>query len=450
PPLNHLPEEERLSRRLQEGSFLAYTSQRPISKAVLDLLRGMLTDDPKERYSIEEVEAWIHGKRRLTRQPAIHRRAVQAFSFVNQNHFYARNLALALSQNWGQAAAALKSHAFDNWVRRWLGNLALAEELAKAAKGQASGERGSFDDRLIAKSCILLDPHAPLRVPGFSASLDGLGNALANGLNDQDILNGVAMILSCHLPSLWLRYNPESPLYAEIKKFESLPLMLHEPSPGFGIERCLYELNPFMACQSPLVKDFYVKERTEILPALERAASLPGRGSMPIDRHLAAFIGSKYTEIKDSDLKPLGSGDENKKRLAVLRLLAKAQKYDHGPPAPKLAAWLVDVAAPILSSYRNLPRRRRLQAKAAEAALSGNLYELLGVIDNAEEQLADETGFHQAAVEHRIIAMKIRELENIRDRKSDFAVIRGEQITLSLATLASMAGVLMIFVMRLL
>ena len=44
-------------------------------------------------------------------------------------------------------------------------------------------------------------------------------------------------------------------------------------SPGFGIERCLYELNPSLPCMSPLVARLHANGVHTLLLALNRVAT---------------------------------------------------------------------------------------------------------------------------------------------------------------------------------
>ena len=62
------------------------------------------------------------------------------------------------------------------------------------------------------------------------------------------------------------------------RSFETLYTYVTRAAPGFGLERCLYEFNRSWPCLSPLVRDDYVVEPADLLPALETAAARHGIG----------------------------------------------------------------------------------------------------------------------------------------------------------------------------
>ena len=68
-------------------------------------------------------------------------------------------------------------------------------------------------------------------------------------------------------------------------------------SVGFGIERCLYMLNPVWPCQSPILAQEYVCHIRELLPALERVAQQGIPATEPVDSRAAAD--SAATAITD-------------------------------------------------------------------------------------------------------------------------------------------------------
>ena len=64
--------------------------------------------------------------------------------------------------------------------------------------------------------------------------------------------------------------------------------LLENASIGHGIERVIYELNPTLSCQSPLLETEYVYDLTEMLHAYERLAQQnPDGMDVLVDRILA-------------------------------------------------------------------------------------------------------------------------------------------------------------------
>jgi serine/threonine protein kinase len=58
-PLLDLSDEEIITRKLEIGSFAALLGKRPLSSSFAELLSGMLADNRKQRWNLDEIEGWI-------------------------------------------------------------------------------------------------------------------------------------------------------------------------------------------------------------------------------------------------------------------------------------------------------------------------------------------------------------------------------------------------------
>ena len=50
-------------------------------------LRGMLSDDPAKRWSLEDLEMWLNGRRLSLMQPALAERAQRPFRFEGKKYY---------------------------------------------------------------------------------------------------------------------------------------------------------------------------------------------------------------------------------------------------------------------------------------------------------------------------------------------------------------------------
>src|SRR5262245_2323799 len=91
---------------------------------------------------------------------------------------------------------------------------------------------------------------------------------------------------------------------------------------GQGAERALYDLDPLIPCRSSMIADFYVTSVKDLLPAIDAALPGLGEGAIPMDRHIAAFIGSHLRRNIDRELAAITqAANEADRRIAILRLL---------------------------------------------------------------------------------------------------------------------------------
>jgi len=223
------------------------------------------------------------------------------------------------------------------------------------------------------------------------------------------------------LPNLWEDEEEKKLKISDWKPFlkfdKDLEKFKETEGIGYGIERCLYELNPVLACLSPYLIHAAVLTPAEALIALEEVASQSDRPQSPIDRHLAAFLMSRWKGLSYVDLRDLGHSQREVKSLAILRVLAGIQVYFKVGPLPNLCQWMAELCAPMVARYRNLAARNRVNRDVAEAVAAGHLSNLVKIFANQQEREKDEEGFQAARAEIWLIESEIKEIEaKIRNR----------------------------------
>lgn len=206
----------------------------------------------------------------------------------------------------------------------------------------------------------------------------------------------------------WERFLYQDPSLQKFKDNEAL---------GYGVERCLYELNPDLACLSPCLIHAAALTPAQALIALEDVAAQPNRPSFPIDKHLAAFLMSRWKEMKFMDMRDMGKPQREIKNLAVLRILAGMQSQFKIQALPNLCQWMAHLCSPIISHYHNLKARAQIEDEIIKAVSSGQLMKLARVFENRQALLEDKSDYQAAKIEVLLIESEIKEIElKIRNR----------------------------------
>lgn len=418
--------------RIEEGSFPVYTGQYAIPAIIFEALRGMIVDDVETQWSLDDLEAWARGSRQAIKPMRSQRQASRPFTFAEKNFLFVPSLTYCLTKNWFQAGEAIRNKSLDAWLRRSLSDEKLADTVQATINPSGPSSRNIADDILVARTCIALDPEGPIRYRNFMGRIEGLGTALAMAQGDVEKTNLLVQMMTSKLPINWLALQPKNykNYHTLLAKFEMMPSILDNArQPGFGMERCLYELNPDMPCQSEAFRSQYVSTPSEILPALEAVSRRADRPSTPIDRHLAAFIGARMGEVKDSDLRGLGPpADQVARILAMLGLLSKMQRIFRVRELPGLSSWCLDCLRPAMGAFKNIARRKRMIEAVESASRSGMINDLMQHASNEQEWALDEAGFKRAALEHATITLRILSLEEVKRKQSEIARMRGESI----------------------
>lgn len=396
---------ELIRLKIESGSFMALVGAFRPPPEVIELLRGLLADDPRDRWTVADMEGWIQGRRLKPRQQ--HPTTIVAtrpFEFGGRGHYMARGVAHAFACDPANAARAIRSSEFEIWLQR-----SLADETRTASVGAVRVENGTRggavqDLRLTARTCIALDPMSPVRYGDFAISIDSFGQALIAAFNGRGSLQTIGEVLSAKLPQSWIANQtaarPELLALATVKPFDMLRRFAEDPRPGYGLERVLYELNPSLACQSPLVQADSITEAGQILKTLEGvAAAKKVSADGLIDRHVAAFIAAHARDVT-GDCFDLLNGSPRQRALGTLSILAQLQ-VAYGPAeVSAIGKLLSSQLTLLLDMFRSRQRRARLEKEITKLAAKGTLSELFWLLTGEAEQGRDTQEFAAARREY--------------------------------------------------
>jgi len=267
-----------------------------------------------------------------------------------------------------------------------------------------TGRRRVSEERLTAKTLIVLEPTLPLRYKDLSVKIDGLTDAFAIDFHDQQFRQSFIDMVAAKLPQIYLQSQPgsRSDQVALMKKFDMINFFLDRPGIGTGIERALYETNSVWPCQSPLIQNYYVYEIQDLLPALERATEQGGVDNELVDRHIVAFCAARIRSLSQRILRSLERHDDVAAfRLGVLHLLAEVQRAgDTKRKYPALCKRITSSVQPIIDSYHNRSYRKRLAQEIESASGKGSILEILFLLDSLDARNQDVHGFERAEKEY--------------------------------------------------
>ncbi|HMK67748.1 MAG TPA: serine/threonine-protein kinase, partial [Stellaceae bacterium] len=434
-PVAELSSEALLLEKMNRGSYAALVGNERIPATMVEPLRGLLTDDAKERWSNQDLDLWLHGRRLSPKQPTLQRRATRGFEFAGESHLTARALAQAFAQKPAAVAQALKSPEFDTWLNRSLADPQRSKQVASALSEAPDAALGGHEEMLTARVAIALDPAAPLRYRGVGVAIDALGTALAGAFRGHLSLAAVAEAIVARLPAFWLSAQPAlRPEWVPLAKtFERMRVLLEDRRPGFGPERVVYENSPTLHCLSPLIEAHYVLAPGDVLRAIEASLEQRPAEEPQIDRHLAGFIGARFKLAMVEWFDEIGSADPGVRALGTLKILASLQSASGPRSARHTAIRLARQLPAALERFRNRPRRKRLLEELPRVAEKGSLTELLTLVDGAAERQRDNLGFAAAAREWARIDRELGHLRVDGPSRPQRAALLGAQMSAGVA-----------------
>lgn len=418
-PLEGKSEADVIREKVLLGSYAAVTGKDRFKGSILELLRGLLHDDPAQRWTVEEIMIWLDGRRLSPKQALPRKKAARPFSYCGEKFLQPQLLAMSLGAVPSETVRIVEDGTLEQWLTRSLEDEQGVERLAEAYQMSIQAGRGAgYEDRLVTNVTSILDTTGPLRFRGRSMSGDGVGAALYEAIVLNQDINDFANMFVQSLAMNWVSSteNPTIDVGAIISKFDACKNFLRHNKMGFGIERCVYVLAPEAPCLSPKLKDYYISTPEDMMYAFE---SLCEKGESPalfLDRHSAAFLSVKDDKAIDSYLFDLNAAEDYKNLLGNLKCLATLQKRGKLKPFPHIAKVFGKRLSVVYKRYHDKSIRDKLKTNIERFIKAGDLVKMATLLDSPEVQQKDFKAFREAMYEYaelkRESEMLSRKLEN--------------------------------------
>ncbi|MGE3623654.1 MAG: serine/threonine protein kinase, partial [Bdellovibrionales bacterium] len=382
--------------KMEQGTFNALIGHHRLSAPQVEILRGLLSDDSHQRWTAADIEQWLGGRRLTPKSSDAGRRSSRHIEFAGKEYWQLRPLAKAFSEHVQEAALIIENGSFDKWLRRSFGDDDVADEVSDAvASAKEAGKGSNYEEQVVARVCMALDPSGPIRYRGLAVMPGGIAGMLAHTLSTGGNPGVLADIISTMLVSFWVEMHKQykTDLVPLAQQFERLTSVIEKSAFGSGVERALYELNSTLHCLSPMLRAQMVTSPRALLPALERIAASSARPPEPMDRHIAAYLVVRDRR-SEGVLEAMGAPENSPRRaMAMLSLFSELQNR-HGPEnLPHLAKWLSPLLEPAIRRYFGKSVKESLQKQVKDAIDRGDIGALAKIVDNPQRLGRDEEEF---------------------------------------------------------
>ena len=445
-PMEGFSDDEIIRYKMDQGSYTALTGKDRFSGDILELLRGLLNDDTKQRWTLEDVTGWLDGQRLTPKQGIKKIKAARPVHFQDERYLRPALLAMDLDKNQAEAAQLVESGNLEQWVSRSLEDPAVMKRLESAIETSAEmGRSAGYWDRLLCRVSIALDPEAPIRYKGVSVYPEGFGTALADAVIAKKDVQPYVDLINQQTVLFWLSSQPET--HAEIgsivSRFDSCRAFLRQNSIAYGLERCLYFLNPEGHCLSDKLKGFYVRNPEDMMQAFEKISEDPQHPELFFDRHVTAFLSVKDRQDVDPYLIELGSEDLPRRILGNIKILAAVQQRSRMGPFPGICAWIAEILDPVYARYHDRELRVALKSRVAKISEHGDIAKIVALVDNPATIQKDTDGYNQARMDYYRLRVESATLESKMAEPELFNQGIGREV----AALSSciLAGVVILF-----
>ena len=444
-PLQGMSDQKIVQQKMMNGSYAAVTGKDRFKGEILELLRGLLHDDPTQRWTIDEVIQWMDGRRLSPKQAASYKKAPRPFALGEDKYFITSLMAMDLDKKVSETKKAIEDESLLTWIDRSLEDEETSDRFQKAVLDARQQSTGSgYEYCLISNVSIALDPDAPMRYRGLKLMGDGIGYAMVRAITRKTQAAPLVEIFMNSLVLNWLtaQNNNFIDVTALFQKFERCRRFLKTSKYGEGVERALYTLCPESPCLSDVVDEYFVATPDDLLNAYE---DLCKRGKPPanfLDRHAVAFLYEKDPKIIEPYLYDLNTHENHRMVAANIKAMAAIQKRYNMDNMTAIAK----VMAPRLQAVVKRYHDRRVQDKLKESVIEfqsgGDLKKIAGILDNAEVVKKDLTSFKKAMNEFHRIEQERQNLEMNLQNKESFGINSGREVS---AIVSSVLAIIIMF-----
>ncbi|HTK85204.1 MAG TPA: hypothetical protein VL625_08970, partial [Patescibacteria group bacterium] len=290
----------------------------------------------------------------------------------------------------------------------------LKERLDAAVQSAREAGRGSgYPERLISRVSVALDPDGPVRYKGLNLHPQGFSYALAEAVALRKDLQPYAEMIQQQTVMYWLTEQVDLKVDtgASVSMFDSCRGFMRQHNMGYGIERCLYLLNPEIPCMSDRLRKYYVRTPEDMLYAFELVAKLPDRPALFVDRHVAAFLSVKDRKVVDLYSADLNSMDAGRRAMGNLKVLATIQKRSKLEAFPGISKWIAEAVEPVYGRFHDRELRDKMHKRMEHLAEAGDLMQIALMFDDFETLQNDFEGFKLALEEYYRLRGEAAQLE---------------------------------------
>ena len=450
-PVEKLSDEVINAKKMEVGTYQTLCGNERIPLALIEPLRGLLSDNAEERWDTVALEIWVNGQKKTPMQKRPTPKPKGPYLFAGRKHVTPRTIAQAFSANIHEAVKEIKSEKISLWFKSSLLKPQIAEEISTilASTTASQGTPDGSDEVMVAKVIMRMDPEGPIRYKNFSFMPDGFAVAIATEWTLKNSFQVPSEILARDLVGYWFSCQTSYVDFLSYEKtFSTLRSFFKINEMGFGIERCMYELNPSLPCQSELLRKQYVTHAEDIMEALDEVAGTADKKSRPMDKHLAAFIATHFKYDIAPHLKTLSDPKAETSLIGMLSLFALMQWRLKTPAVYGLTRWLGGLLSPAISSYHSRSTRRSIEHEIPTLVRQGSLPELFDLIDNVQRREQDGTDFDDAQAEFALAETEILKMAGEEVDQNDLALKSGERATAVASIVMSMTAVSVLLIIN--
>ncbi|MGF1606289.1 MAG: hypothetical protein ACFB22_08115 [Rhodothalassiaceae bacterium] len=414
-----VPDNVMLEARINQGSFWALSRGRDIPGALGILMRGLLSDDPEDRWTLQDLTNWMDGAVPGRRSGMRSWGLARPVKFKGKMYTDRRYLAHAFASDERKAAEFLRKTDFSNWIQQIISTELFTEKLDRLLDVRPEMDlsaSGSSDSKLVSRVCSFLDPRGPIRYRGLSFMLDGIGPLLANAFAEgdekavlafDDVLRG--NLLETLVDIILEKHRNYKNVYANLTPTLQ---MMKDLEIGGGLEYALYSFHDGVPCLSEKFHSHYVNSLGALVVTFDEVTRPDASSKSLLDAHVMGYIAARGRSF-DGIFKRMTNLDNDPQKLmpTVMEVFSVMQQSAGGPPLNTLSKVLLGSFRPVIKKLKSRSTRKQVEAQMTKLEGIGNLSTILQQVNLSTVLLEDEDRFRKAQATAQKLAADLNRMQ---------------------------------------
>lgn len=436
-PMKGQSDERIIEHKLEKGSYSTLLGRERLNGATLELLRGLLYDDPEQRWTLEDIEAWVDGRRLTPKQSPKRVNASRPLILADKKYTRPEILAKDGVKHVDEMARLVETGELSQWIDRAIEDKLIKVRTEQMIKDVASYDRSEgYNSRLVAAISVALYTECPVQYKSLRFLPSGFAKALSRAyIQKQDMQDYVDVLkYSFTLPSIKFRKNTGAT--SQLTKFDNARSFINQTKLNSGLERCIYFMDTECHCLSDIVSDYYVLSPEDLMAAFEDLCSKT-KPAVLFDRHIVSFLSVKDRRNIDPYMMDLVSSERYKRILGQIRTLATIQKRSGLDKFPAIATWIASNLEDIYERFHDAKKKAHIEKTIDQLKKNGDLTKIALLFDDPMLFQGDVGNFQQAMEEYKRLEKEKENIQNKVNDNKDFGKNSGQQVASVVSMLVS-------------
>lgn len=428
--LEGLSDKEIVRRKFEFGSYTTLVGSERFQASFIELLRGLMHDDPSLRWTLDDIFAWLDGTRITPPGLTRRKKANRPFTFMGKKYLFADTLALDMADHPAETVKVFEGDELPQWIDKAISDKELGDNFDKAmGRIYLAGISKENEAFVHAHICMALNPMLPIYYNRRVFTYDGIGGLMAKTSAESGNMAPFKEVLQKNIldQSASLKTVSQTEVLSHIKNFDLCRGMLRQKSHGNSVERCMYSLCVNAPCFSRVFKDHFVYDARSCLRTFEELSAKGGQVAIFMDAHSLAFFSVHEQRLIEPVAYDLNSMDKDKKIEGNLKFLSLLQRKSKILSVPAIAKVFSDSLVGVYEVYNNLKLREQIIDGVKGETKKGDLVGMSALIDNHTVRQRDVNAFQLAKREYKLLEYEYNQYNSRLANKRTYGVVNGQE-----------------------